>query len=179
MKMKALGFNRHLCLYLFAIMYLTVLLIAGSAKISEADSNDQICAKDVGVTSVRIAATGLGSIIKNIKIEQYRIRLIREFIDPVRFYADKSGYFYVYNYKCVNIAHATQKDLQGKNLYDYKDSRGKMVIRELSDAARKGGGFVEYYWVKPGETGEKKKLGYVEPIPGTDYFIGTGIYLVE
>jgi hypothetical protein len=41
----------------------------------------------------------------------------------IRFYPDNSGYFYVYDFSCKNIAHATQKDLQGKNLYDYKDAR--------------------------------------------------------
>jgi signal transduction histidine kinase len=41
----------------------------------------------------------------------------------------------------------------------------------------KGGGYVEFYWVKPGFKTEFKKLGYVEPIPGTNYFIGTGVYL--
>ncbi|MFA4839764.1 MAG: cache domain-containing protein [Candidatus Neomarinimicrobiota bacterium] len=42
---------------------------------------------------------------------------------------------------------------------------------------RDSAGFVEFYWIKPGATGEKKKLGYVEPIPGTEYFIGTSVYL--
>jgi signal transduction histidine kinase len=77
----------------------------------------------------------------------------------------------------VNIAHARQKNLQGQNLINYTDSRGKFVVRELSALAQAGGGYLEYYWIKPGETGEKKKLGYVEPIPNTDYFIGTGVYL--
>jgi signal transduction histidine kinase len=43
--------------------------------------------------------------------------------------------------------------------------------------AKSGGGYVEFYWIKPGDTGEKKKLGYVESIPNTKYFIGTGVYL--
>jgi signal transduction histidine kinase len=77
----------------------------------------------------------------------------------------------------VNIAHARQKDLQGQNLYDYTDSKGMYVIRELAAMAQQGGGYVKFYWVKPGETGEKEKLGYVEPIPNTNYFIGTGVYL--
>ena len=67
----------------------------------------------------------------------------------------------------------------GKDLSNYQDSRGKYVIRELSAAAMKGGGFVEYYWIKPGSTGEFRKLGYVEPIPNTTYFIGSGVYLPE
>lgn len=135
------------------------------------------CYKEIAKTMVNGTAAGLSAALKDVKNEKERVELIRSFVAPVRFYPDKSGYFYVYDYNCVNIAHATQKDLQGKNLFDYKDTKGKYVIRELADAAKKGGGMVEYYWIKPGSKGELKKLGYVEPIPGTNYFIGTGVYL--
>ncbi|MBN1665325.1 MAG: cache domain-containing protein [Deltaproteobacteria bacterium] len=135
------------------------------------------CHKETAKAVVHAAALGLGGILKDVPPEDKRIELIRAFISPVRFYEDKSGYFYVYDFDCINIAHATQKDIQGKNLYDHKDAKGKYVIRELSAASKKGGGFVDFYWLKPGATGEQKKLGYVEPIPGTNYFIGSGVYL--
>jgi len=133
--------------------------------------------KDTAKGMTHCFAAALGGALANVKNEKDRAALIRSFIAPVRFYADNSGYFYVYDSKCVNIAHAVQKDLQGKNLYDYKDTKGKYVIRALLEAAKKGGGFVDFYWVKPGSKAEAPKLGYVEPIPGTDYFIGTGVYL--
>jgi signal transduction histidine kinase len=135
--------------------------------------------KQTAVAVVHSAATGLGAVLKDYPAETDRINFIRSYIDPIRFYPDQSGYFYVYNLDCVNIAHATQKDLQGQNLHNYQDSRGNYVIRLLSAAAKNGGGFVEYYWVNPSAAnkGEQKKIGYVEPIPGTDYFIGTGVYL--
>jgi signal transduction histidine kinase len=134
--------------------------------------------KEAAKAAVHSTAVGLGAILKNVKTDKERVDLIRTFIAPIRFYPDNSGYFYAYDFDCINIAHATQKDLEGKNLYDHKDSKGKYVIRELSGAAKKGGGFVEFHWVKPGEkSGEYKKLGYVEPIPGTKFFIGTGVYL--
>jgi len=135
--------------------------------------------REISQTIINSTATGLGAVLKDIKAEKDRIQLIQSFIDPIRFYPDKSGYFYVYDFDCVNMAHATQKDLVGKNLRDYQDCKGKFVIRELSEAARKGGGFVEYFWVKPGLEGEHKKIGYVEPIPNTEYFIGTGVYLAK
>jgi len=133
--------------------------------------------KKTAVLAVHLAAQGLGGQCALVADQNKRIRLIRSFIDPIRFYRDDSGYFYVYNYNCVNIAHATQKNLVGKDLSDYQDEKGKFVIRELAQAARRGGGFVEYYWIKPGAEGEHLKIGYVEPIPGTNYFIGTGVYL--
>jgi hypothetical protein len=135
------------------------------------------CYRDITQTMVHGTAVGLGNLLKNVKDEKERIALIRDFIAPIRFFPDGSGYFYAYDSNCVNIAHATQKDLPGKNLYDHKDVKGKFVIRELLAAAKNGGGFVDFYWQKPGATGEQKKLGYVEAIPGTDYFIGSGVYL--
>ncbi|MCX5849155.1 MAG: cache domain-containing protein [Deltaproteobacteria bacterium] len=135
------------------------------------------CYKETAKTVVHATAAGLGEVLKSVKTEKERVNMIRSFIKPIRFYSDKSGYFYVYDFSCLNIAHATQNDLPGKTLYDHKDVKGKFVIRELSAAAKKGGGYVEFYWVKPGSKNEFKKLGYVEPIPGTNYFIGTGVYL--
>ena len=134
--------------------------------------------KQTAQAVVHSTAVGLGAILENYPGESDRIDLIRSYIDPVRFYVDQSGYFYVYDYDCVNIAHATQKDLVGQDLYEYQDSRGNYVIRELAAQAQKGGGFFEYYWVKPGTSSdeEQRKIGYVEPIPGTGYFIGTGVY---
>ena len=142
-----------------------------------ADKTSLDCYKEIAKTMVRGTAAGLGETLKGIKAEKDRIDLIRAFISPIRFYPDNSGYFYVYDFNCKNIAHATQKDLQGKNLYDYKDAKGNFAIRNLSNAAKNGGGFVEFYWVKPGSKDQFKKLGYVAPIPGTDYFIGSGVYL--
>lgn len=135
--------------------------------------------KEIALAVVHSSAAGIGETLKSIPDSAQGVQFIRTYIDSIRFYEDKSGYFYVYNYQCINIAHATQKNLQGQDLYNYQDSKGKFVIRELSEASRQGGGFVEFYWIKPGETGEKLKIGYVEPIPGTNYFIGSGVYVPE
>jgi len=164
---------------LFTVLLIMVLAVSGANSVFAQGGDDKSleCYKEIAKTIVHATATGLGEIVKNAKSEQEKIALIRSFVNPIRFYPDKSGYFYGYDFQCVNIAHATQKDLLGKNLYDHKDIKGKYVIRELSAAAKKGGGFVEFYWLKPGLKGEQKKLGYVEPVPGTKYFIGTGVYL--
>lgn len=46
----------------------------------------------------------------------------------------------------------------------------------MSIKASSGGGFVEYVFDKPGH-GEQPKLSYAQMIPGTDYWIGTGVYI--
>lgn len=154
-----------------------VFFCANPALAQTKDDGKMECYKEIAKTMVHGTSAGLAEVLKGVKGEKERIDMIRAFVGPVRFFPDNSGYFYVYDTSCVNIAHATQRELQGKNLYDHKDTKGKFVIRELNAAAKKGGGFVEFYWVKPGSKGETKKMGYVEPIPGTKYFIGTGVYI--
>ena len=156
-------------------MLAAVLLLGGASARAADDGVTSLKREAIG--ALHTAAVGLGAVLKDVPEKEAQLKLVRQFIDPVRFFADSSGYFFVYKLDCVNVAHATQKDLVGKNLFEHKDSRGTLDIQALSAAAKKGGGFVEHYWVKPGAAGEFKKLGYVEPIPGTDYFIGTGIYL--
>jgi len=53
---------------------------------------------------------------------------------------------------------------------------GVYLIRELRDAAHDGGGFVEYVFPKPGY-GDAPKLSYAEMIPGTELWVGTGVYI--
>jgi len=135
--------------------------------------------KSIAKVAVHNQAVMLSNFLGEIKSEEQQIQFIQEAIEGIRFFDDSSGYFYVYNYDCVCIAHATQKDIVGKDLYNHQDTHGNYVIRNLAEAALKGGGYVEFYWVKPGTTGEHDKLGYVEPIIGTSFFIGSGVYLPD
>lgn len=168
-------YNRKLPLLVVAALALmtTVLSSCNNAEdlgLTREESNNR-----VAVAAVHVAAVGLGEVIEGMDEEQ-QIETIREFIDPIRFFNDESGYFYVYYFNCTNVAHAVDKTLPGKNLSDYQDMRGLFVIRELSAAAQNGSGFVTYYWPHPETKQEQEKVGYVEVIPGTNFFIGTGYY---
>ena len=158
---------------------LTLGLILINAGLTLGDAGDLECNKYVAQVTVHNVAVGLGEMLKNHEGEESRIELIRSFVDPIRFFPDDSGYFFVYYYNHVNIALPPQPELEGEDLSDYTDRNGKFVIRELSQVAKDGGGFVEYYWAKPGEEGDHKKISYVEPIPNSEYFIGTGVYMSE
>jgi len=128
---------------------------------------------------VHTAALGLSGILKNVQERQDQIAMIRNYVASIRFFPDLSGYFYVFDMDGNCIAHPVQKDLEGQYLYDLKDVDGFLLVQALIKATRNGGGFVEYKWEKPGSDGLFEKLGYVEPIPGTNYLIASGIYLPE
>jgi signal transduction histidine kinase len=132
--------------------------------------------KQVAMAVVHTAAAGLGAALKNYKDDTERTKFIRGYVHAIRFFADQSGYFFVYKLDGLNIALPNPKEWEGRDLKDYQDSHGTYVIREAAAAAKKGGGFIQYYWTKPGTKTELKKIAYIEAIPGTKYLIGTGYY---
>ncbi|HET9976394.1 MAG TPA: cache domain-containing protein [Burkholderiaceae bacterium] len=89
------------------------------------------------------------------------------------------GYFFVFDFRGNNLLYPRQPDLQGRNLLELRDRLGAYPIRKLLDQARAGGGYVEYEWTRPSTGRQEKKLGYVEPIAGWEWMLGTGTYVDE
>ncbi|ACN14806.1 McpA3 [Desulforapulum autotrophicum HRM2] len=143
--------------------------ISATAKIMLENQKEKL---KVGTHSL---ALSLGHSIEKLDDKQTKIHAIRSAIDDIRFEDDKSGYYLVYQ-NTTNIALPPKKDLQGKDLKSLKDKNGVYIVKEMMEKAKTGGGFVEYIWEKPG-AGDVSKLTYTEMIPGTDFWIGTGVYL--
>ena len=87
------------------------------------------------------------------------------------------GYMFVYDLAGVNVVHGANAALEGKNLIDLKDPNGVLLIRELIDAGKKGGGFVTYMWDEKTRGGLTPKLGYAEAINHKRWIIGSGFYI--
>ncbi|EKO38137.1 MAG: signal transduction histidine kinase [Solidesulfovibrio magneticus str. Maddingley MBC34] len=120
-------------------------------------------------------AAALEQLLKAIPDEAGRKALIRQILDPIRFEADGSGYFFVYQ-GTVNIALPPRPELAGRDLADLTDADGVRYVQELARQAQAGGGFVSYIFHKP-LAGEEHKLSYAMMIPGTDFWIGSGVYI--
>ena len=142
--------------------------IEKTVEIMLADQKDKI---QVASHTVAIA---IGHAIESIPENEAKIEAIRKMIDDIRFEKDSSGYYFVYQ-ETTNVALPPNKSKHGEDLGGVKDKNGVYLVRELRDKAKKGGGFVEYIWDKKGV--DTPKLGYAEMIPGTNMWIGTGVYL--
>ncbi|MFP4329150.1 MAG: methyl-accepting chemotaxis protein [Alkalispirochaetaceae bacterium] len=92
----------------------------------------------------------------------------------MRFEEDESGYYFIYEGTTVVIV-PPRPDLEGDDLAGTTDPEGVAYVRELAEAAAAGGGFVNYIFEKPG-AGLQPKVSYAEMIPGTDFWVGTGVY---
>ncbi|HML61070.1 MAG TPA: methyl-accepting chemotaxis protein [Solidesulfovibrio sp.] len=107
--------------------------------------------------------------------DEKREAYLRAAIKDAFFEEDRSGYYFIYT-GTANVAHPVNPTLPGKDLGELKGPDGVYSVRELAAAAQAGGGFVRFTWAKPGK-GDMPKLGYATMIPGTRYWIGTGVYV--
>ena len=89
----------------------------------------------------------------------------------------EDGYFFVYDYNGINIAHARKPHLEGQNLFDFKDANGKLLIQELIEKAKQGGGYTRYLWDKPSGGKSVEKLGYSICLDKWQWMVGTGLYI--
>lgn len=76
------------------------------------------------------------------------------------------------------VMHPISPNMDGQDLSDNKDSKGKLLFVEMRDLAKsKGAGFLEYMWAKPNSTTPVPKIAYVKLNAQWSWVIGTGVYL--
>jgi signal transduction histidine kinase len=102
---------------------------------------------------------------------------------------DKTGpfvfmdtYVFVETPDGTELVNPAQSSLEGKNLIDLRDLKGKAVIRdEIAAAIKDGSAWVDLYWYKPGSNAPALKKTYVKKVKcGRDtYIVGSGLYVEE
>ena len=128
---------------------------------------------------VETAAIAYGEALKSLESEKEKLQKIRELNTPVQFLDNKSGYFFIYTHDGTCVSLPLKREMEGQKMFHLKDENGVFFVQELAKASRKGGGYVEYMWPKAGEPKEMlfAKLSYARMIPGTQWWIGTGVYI--
>ncbi|MBN2841804.1 MAG: cache domain-containing protein [Sedimentisphaerales bacterium] len=107
--------------------------------------------------------------------EQQR-QIAEKYTKDIRFMPDKSGYFFTFSTDGYCIYHPIVESMINTNILESRDANGEFYARKMNEVAKsKGEGFVEYYWAKEGQ-GDQPKISYIKMIPGTNLYIGTGIY---
>ncbi|MCX5849878.1 MAG: cache domain-containing protein [Deltaproteobacteria bacterium] len=86
------------------------------------------------------------------------------------------GYFWADTTEGVNVVLYGRKDVEGRNRIKDKDSKGTYYIKEFMAKAKAGGGYVEYWFPKKGQTTEQSKRAYVLPFKPFGWVIGSGYY---
>jgi len=127
--------------------------------------------------AVTAIAKGLGAIYETQVTDSMQgVELMQTFLKHIRFFDNRSGYFYVIDFSGYNVVQPPDPSIQGTYEWDIQDSRGNYLVRGLVETAQNGGGYYSYYWMDYQTQQEKLKTAYVMQIPGKDYLIGSGIY---
>jgi len=126
-------------------------------------------------TAAHTMALALSKAMTYAQTPEEQKTLARTLVEQIRYEEDASGYYFVYT-GTINIALPPRPELVGQDLSDFRDQNGVYYVRELSRQAHAGGGYVFYSFPKPSGQLERK-LSYSEMIPGTDMWVGTGVYI--
>jgi signal transduction histidine kinase len=90
------------------------------------------------------------------------------------------AYLFVVDMNGNVLLNAVFPKLEGTNVIDVKDSRGKLVVVEWIRAARSGeqAGWVSCMWPKAGQTRPAQRWSYVKAVQvdGTRAFVGASFY---
>lgn len=88
----------------------------------------------------------------------------------------KDLYPFVMDFGGIMRFHLNDK-MMGKNMLDVKDASGKEFGKEMVGIAKgKATGWVDYEWTHPASKKIEDKTAYIQRVPGTEMFVGVGIY---
>jgi signal transduction histidine kinase/FixJ family two-component response regulator len=102
----------------------------------------------------------------------------KESIRSIRFGKNRDGYIWINDLEPKMLMHPIKPDLEGKNLFNYKDQNGKQFIMEMVRVIKENGeGFVDYVWPKVEGEKPSPKISYVKLYKPWGWVIGSGIYV--
>ncbi|WP_277381732.1 methyl-accepting chemotaxis protein [Stenotrophomonas maltophilia] len=94
-----------------------------------------------------------------------------------RMRAENDTYYYnVYDTGYRVLMHPFRKDLVGKDMKDFRTDEGVRIYYQQVEAAKAGGGFVDYRWAKPGSEGTVGKIAYAGLFAPWNWVISSGVY---
>jgi signal transduction histidine kinase len=106
--------------------------------------------------------------------------MIKAAIREIKFNNDRA-YFFIIDKEGKNQLHPIMPELEGKDVYNTRDSKGSYIVKEpLELLKKKDEIFYNWYWVKSQEDKkEYKKIGFIKNFHELNWVIGTGEYLEE
>jgi len=105
-------------------------------------------------------------------------KMVKDALRPIRFYEGR-GYYFAVRLDGVEQLFPDRPDMEGINLLNLLDTKGKYVIKDMIDIVKKDReGIYEYTWTKPEQEGKAfPKLSYIKLFEPFNWLIGTGEYI--
>ncbi|MFV0598059.1 methyl-accepting chemotaxis protein [Shewanella sp.] len=171
--------NKLLLLALFPLILTLIILMTVSYHVEQSALDEEVITfreKLIGERKTQIKeATQIAAGIVQYQLSLKELGNVNQALRDIRF--GSSGYFFIYDSQGKNLFHAVMPNLEGQNKIDMTDPRGTKIIVGLLNAAKNGDGNFSFYFQKPNTNEQIEKIGYSMMIPGTDWMLGTGVYI--
>lgn len=107
------------------------------------------------------------------------MKTVLENIKALRYGIDLDEYIFIISDKdCRMVMHPVKSDLDGTELCQTQDKKGKLLFTEMVTVCRQNGqGFVNYFWPKPGSEDPVEKLTFLKLFEPWGWIVGTGVYI--
>jgi len=86
------------------------------------------------------------------------------------------GYFWADTMEGVNVVLYGRKDVEGRNRLEDKDPKGTFYVKDFLAKGKAGGGYVDYWFSKKGQTIAQPKRSYVLLFEPFGWVVGSGYY---
>ena len=91
---------------------------------------------------------------------------------------DGGNYLWINDLSPRMIMHPLKPEMDGQDLTNFKDPNGKCIFVAMSEESKKKGeGFVDYMWPKPGSPKPVPKISYIKAFAPWGWAVGTGVYV--
>lgn len=172
---SSMGILTFLAVFLLSLLSNVSLRIAYNQVIAaEKDKLDQMIQSQVecmiGVLQAEYDKyqAGLISEAEAMENAKYIVRSTR--------YNNGTGYFWADMADGTNAVHI-KPEVEGTNRYHSQDEKGNYFVQDTIAAGdQRGGGFIDFYFAKPGESEAKAKRGFIQKFEPYGWYIGTGNY---
>ncbi|MBB5347159.1 cache domain-containing protein [Desulfoprunum benzoelyticum] len=100
-------------------------------------------------------------------------------IGKLRYGPEKKDYFWINDMTPRMIMHPYRSDLDGKDISDFRDPKGKRLFVEFVKTVEKqGAGYVDYMWQWKDDSDKiVPKISYVKGYEPWGWIVGTGMYI--
>ncbi|OPY80702.1 MAG: Methyl-accepting chemotaxis protein 4 [Syntrophorhabdus sp. PtaU1.Bin058] len=162
-----------LCVVLLCVAFLSLPAGAQSGKKGNLPARDLLIKSEVE-TAVSMLQAIFTKHQKGAMTLEKAKELGADLLRELRYGAD--GYFWADTMEGVNVVLYNRKDVEGRNRLEDKDQKGTFYIKEFLAKAKAGGGYVEYWFPKMGQTTAQQKRSYVLLFKPFGWVVGSGYY---
>jgi len=162
-----------LCVVLLSVAFLSLPAGAQSGKKGNPSARDLLIKSEVETAVSMLQAIFTKHQQGAMTLEKAK-ELGADLLRELRYGTD--GYFWADTMEGVNVVLYNRKDVEGRNRLEDKDQKGTFYVKEFLTKGKAGGGYVEYWFPKMGQTTAQQKRSYVLPFKPFGWVVGSGYY---